>query len=237
MAYKRLDDHQRQEALFEFLSAAANLDGHLVAVAVDKRKNWLSTIPSAAADFQTGMGLTANWQPRALESMIRKVHFPAILLSLWSARLGNVTWITDQDEFVANDRRHDDALLAAARMTAFYADRPMGVFRLNTTAQDPEIKDYEDLCAIPDLAAGMLSDVATRLSREVIWEDKFRRVLPNALPLKAEIIADWFWDQTTTLRKTLITIDMEGSQYGVRKIWMQEDNGIAEINAVTSPVD
>ncbi len=169
----------------------------------------------------------ANWQPRALESMIRKVHFPAILLSLWSARFGSVTWITDQDEFVANDKRHDDALMAAARMAAFYACRPMGVYRLNTTAQDPEFKDFEDLCAIPDLAAGMLSEVATRLCTEAIWEDKFRRVLPNALPPKADIIADWFWDHTTTLRKTLISIDIEGTQYGVRKIWMQHANDIA----------
>jgi hypothetical protein len=81
MAYKRLDDPQRQEALLEFLSAAAKLDGHLVAVAVDKRKKWLCTIPGAAADLQSGLGLTANWRPRAFESMIRKVHFPAILRS------------------------------------------------------------------------------------------------------------------------------------------------------------
>jgi hypothetical protein len=224
MAYKRLDDVQRQEALVAFLSAAANLDGHLVAVAVDKRKKWLSTMPDAADDVQKGFGLKTNWHPRALESMMRKVHFPAILLSLWGKTFGDVTWITDQDEFVANDKRHDDALLAAARMASFYDPRPKGIFRLNTTAQDPELKDYEDLCAIPDLAAGMLSEVATRLSKDAVWEDKFRRVLGGALPLKAAIIADWFWDSATMLRKTLITIDLEGDRYGVRKVWMMDDN-------------
>jgi hypothetical protein len=226
MAYKRLDDVQRQEALLTFLSAAANLDGHLVAVAVDKQKKWLSIAPSAADDVRRAFSLKTNWHPRALESMIRKVHFPAILLSLWSKPFGNVTWITDQDEFVANDRRHDDALLAAAGMAAFYDSRPKGTFRLNTTAQDPELKDYEDFCSIPDLAAGMLSEVATRLSREAVWEDKFKRVLSTALPPKAEIIADWFWDATTTLRKTLISIDLEGDLYGVRKVWMENDNGL-----------
>jgi hypothetical protein len=120
-------------------------------------------------------------------------------------------------------------------MTAFYADRPMGVFRLNTTVQDPELKDYEDLCSIPDLAAGMLAEVATRLSTEASWEDRLRRVLPNGLPYKADIIADWFWDQTTMLRKTLISIDVEGKQYGVRKIWMQDGGGDASLNAATSP--
>ena len=226
MAYKRLDDPRRQKALFAFLSAAANLDGHLVAVAVDKRKKWLSTVPGAAEHFQRSLGLKSRWKPLALESMIRKIHFPAILVSLWARPLGNVTWITDQDEFVSNDSRHDDALLAAARMTSFYANRPMGTFRLNTTAQDPEHKDYEDLCAIPDLAAGMLSEVASRLSRETVWEDKLRRVLGTALPQKTDIIADWFWDQTTILRKTLISIDLERDRYGVRKVWMLGDDAV-----------
>ena len=224
MAYKRLDDVQRQEALFAFLSAAANLDGHLVAVVVDKRKKWLSTMPGAADDLQRVFGMKSYWHPRAFESMMRKVHIPAILISLWGAPFGDVTWITDQDEFVANDKRHDDALLAAARMVSFYAPSPKGIFRLVTTAQDPELKDYEDLCAIPDLAAGMLSEVATGLTKNAVWEDKFRRVLSAPLPLKADIIADWFWDAATMLRKTLITIDLVGDQYGIRKIWMDTDN-------------
>jgi hypothetical protein len=220
MAYKRLDDPLRQKALLAFLSAAANLNGHLVAVAVDKQKKWLSTIPGASDDLQRGFGLKAQWKPRALESMMRKVQFPAILLSLWARPLGSVTWITDQDEFVSNDSRHDDALLAAARMSSFYAHHPMSVFRMVTTAQDPELKDYEDLCAIPDLAAGMLSEVSTRLSKGADWKDEFRRVLNKGLLQKADIIADWFFDETTILRKTFISIDLEGHSYRVRKIWM-----------------
>ncbi len=224
MAYKRLDDPQRQKALFSYLSAAANLDGHLVAIAVDKRKKWLSIMPGSADDFQKEMHLTAKWKPRALEAMIRKVHFPAILLSLWAKSLGNVNWITDEDEFVSNDTRHDDALLATARMLSIYSSRQMGILRLNTTGQDPKTNDYEDLCAIPDLAAGMLAEVSTRLSTDAVWEDKFKRVLSNDLQYKAEIIADWFWDQTTLLRKTLISIDLDGGRYGVHKVWMMGNN-------------
>jgi hypothetical protein len=107
--------------------------------------------------------------------MLRKAHFTAIMLSMWAEPYTNVTWITDQDEFVANDTRHDDALLAAARMSSFYLSHPMGIFRLNTTGQDPDQTDYEDLCSIPDLASGMLSEVATRLSKDTFWEDGARR--------------------------------------------------------------
>jgi hypothetical protein len=223
MSYKRLGDPMRQQALASFLTAAADLDGHLIAIAVDKKKKWLSTAPGVADDFRQSLGLKANWNPRAFESMARKVQFAGILISLWSRPYTNVTWITDQDEFVANDTRHDDALLAAARFSSFYSPYPMGVYRLNTTGQDPEFKDYEDLCAIPDLAAGMLSEILTRLTRVAVWEDRIRRVLEGALPIKTDIIADWFWDDRMRLRKSLISIDVEGERYGVRKIWMLDD--------------
>lgn len=220
MSYKRLDDPRRQDALVPFLRAAANLDGHLVAIAVDKRKKWLSTISESADELRKLFSLKSKWNPRSLEAMLRKAHCVAILLSIWAEPFTNVTWITDQDEFVANDKRHDDALLAAARMTSFYISHPMGIFRLNTAGQDPDLTDYEDLCSIPDLAAGMLSEVSTRLSREAAWEEKLRRVLATRMPLKADIIADWFWDEQMMLRKTFITVDIEGTQYGVRKVWM-----------------
>lgn len=222
MCYKRLDDAYRQDALVSFLKAAADLDGHLVAIAVDKRKKWLSTVPGSADIFQKEFRLSGKWNPRSFEAMMRKVQFNAILMSIWARPYTNLTWITDQDEFVANDTRHDDALLAAARMSALYISHPMGAFRLNTTGQDPERTDYEDICSIPDLAAGMLSEVATRLSKDVLWEDGLRRALRSPLPPKADILADWFWDDQMILRKTLISIDMIRSQYGVRKIWMQD---------------
>jgi hypothetical protein len=229
MAYKRLNDPVRQNALVPFLAAAANLDGHLVAIAVDKKKKWLSTAPNTADDLRRAFGLKASWNPRAFEAMMRKVHLTAILLSIWSRPYGNVTWITDQDEFVANDARHDDALQAVARMSAFYLPHPMGTFRLNTTGQDPEEHDYEDICSIPDLAAGMLSEISTRLSREGTWQNRMRK-LHSDLPIKADVIADWFWDSAMRLRKTMITIDIEGARYAVRRVWaMQHDGPVDEL--------
>lgn len=219
MSYKRLDDRIRQNALVPFLSSAANLDAHLVAIAVDKKKKWLSMVPGAADDLRRAFSLKATWNPRALEAMFRKVQFTAILISIWSRPYGDVTWITDQDEIVANETRHDDALQATARFSSFYLSHPMRTFRLNTTGQDPGLRDFEDLCAIPDLAAGMLSEISTRLAREGSWENRMRQ-LNSTLPLKAEVIADWFWDGEMPLRKTLITIDVEGTQYAVRKVSM-----------------
>jgi hypothetical protein len=153
--------------------------------------------------------------------MLRKVHIAAILLSIWSRPYTNVTWITDEDEFVANDKRHDDALSAAARFCSFYFTHPMGVLRLNTTGQDREICQYEDLCSIPDLAAGMLSEVSTRLAEVGAWRERTYKIIESQLPLKAEVLTDWFWDTHMRLRKTLITIDVDGSRFSARKVSMQ----------------
>lgn len=221
MSYKRLDDSYRQAALIPFLKAAANLDGHLVAIAVDKRKKWLSTAPKTYEKFRKDLGLTAKWNRRSFESMMRKVQFSAVILPIWSQPYTNLFWITDQDEFVANDSRHDDALRTAARVNGMHASHPLGILRFNTTGQDPEAIEREDLCAIPDLASGMLSEVANRLPKGNNWEHGFDGTQVSDLPIKAEIIADWFWDDQMILRKTFVSIDVEGPRYAVRKIWMQ----------------
>lgn len=219
MAYKRLGDSVRQNAFIPFLEAAANLDGHLVAIAVDKRKKWLSLAPDGVELFKKSHPLTAKWSPKALEGMIRKVQFAAILVSLWSRPYMNISWITDQDEFVINDHRHDDALATWSLFLSLYIDHSLGIGSLNTTAQDTSSRAFEDLCSIPDLAAGMLSDVSARLPSRNSWESQQEKQLTDELPAKAEILLNWFWDGTTQLRKTLVSIDVEDDKFAVRRVW------------------
>ncbi len=57
---------------------------------------------------------------------------------------------------------------------------------------------------------GVSVEDGTKLSR--VW------TLEGKLPPKADLIADWFWDDRMTLRKTLITIDLHGTGFGVRKM-------------------
>jgi hypothetical protein len=64
----------------------------------------------------------------------------------------------------------------------------------------------------------MLSEIATRLVKEGKWENRTNKILESNLPTKAEIISDWFWDTEMTLRKTFISIDVEGSRFSIRKV-------------------
>jgi hypothetical protein len=223
MSYKRLGDPVRQQALIPFLEAAANLDGHLIAIAVDKRRKWLTIVNGDVDRIVSAFTLKASWNRRALEAMLRKTHFVGLILSMFALKMSNITWITDADEFVANDIRHDDALASAARFCDFYIPGPQAIFRLNTTAQDDDGTDFEDLCAIPDLAAGMLSEISTKLTQAGSWENRMEKAIVGELPTKASILADWFWDSEMRLRKTLISIDMLQAQYSVRRVSMQRD--------------
>jgi hypothetical protein len=223
MAYKSLGDAVRQAALPDFLAAAAALDGHLVAIAVDKRQKWLSTSPGEAGRFHQAFHLQCFWNPRALEALVRKAHFLALLLSVWAPAGADITWLTDHDEFVANDKRHDDALATAGRLSAIYLNRTMGIFALNTTAQDAPGRYYEDLCSVADLAAGMLSDVRRGLGADASWDVGPLRLQEPALSLKAQLLLDWFADGDMRLRKTLISIDHLGAQSVVREIWIEPD--------------
>jgi hypothetical protein len=219
MAFKRLGDKARQRALIPFLAAGANLNGHLVCIAVDKQKKWLSTQPGSSDDMADLLGLKSFWNARTFESLMRKTHFVALMTSMWAKPYSNVRWITDQDEFVANEDRHDDALAVVGRLSSMYLAHGMREFALNIVNQDPEATDYEDLCAIPDLAAGMLSEVSSRLAEDGPWGHRLRKVIESeVLSPKADLICDWFWDTDMPLRKTLITIDLEGDQFAVRKV-------------------
>lgn len=218
MSYKRLDDRRRQAALVRFLEAAANLDGHLVAISVDKRQKRLSTDLGNVEEICAMLGLGARWNAQALEAMLRKVQFAALLLPLWSTAWTNVTWITDRDEFVQNDARHDDALATFARMMGFYLRHPMGDIRLHTTGQDPGMLQFEDLCSIPDLAAGMLSDVSAQMARQGRSDGDHSRLVNTRLQLKADVLADWFWDRSTRLRKTMIAIDTVDAEQSIVRL-------------------
>ncbi|MFT3727866.1 MAG: hypothetical protein QM759_08600 [Terricaulis sp.] len=218
MSYKRLNDALRRNALVEYLKAAASLNGGLVIVAIDKQKRWLTTNPGADEPLREAFGIKQRWSDVGLERMMRKIHLVSLILSVWARRHCNITWITDEDEFVANDARHDDALNAAGRMANLYTPMRSGVFRLNRTSQDPTTTEFEDWCSIPDLACGMISETMSALTSEGPWPLDVRRQLPVDLSWKADVIGDWFWDDTMPLRKVLISIDMLDDQFTVRRL-------------------
>jgi hypothetical protein len=220
MSFKRLNDPERRGALIPFLEAADTLTGHLIVVTVDKRIKWLVTRKGDVVRWVTALNLKSKWTDHAFENMGRKAYMVALFLSLWSRPMMNVEWITDQDQAVANADRLDDAHTFAATMSSLLLPHNMGEFGMNSTAIDEPDRALEDFCALPDLAAGMASDICSALARKGGWSKTNRLELDTeSVSEKAALISDWFWESKFRLRKTMIQMDAVPNGYSVRRIW------------------
>lgn len=209
MAFKNLNDGQRRRALVPFLEAAETFTGHVVTVAVNKELARLSTGVTSHELWARLHGLQARWDSRSFERMARIAHFFSLFVSAWASAGANVSWITDDDSIAANAGRLDDLHQFAARLAGLYLPHQLGEFMLNTVAVDDSSRSFEDFLAIPDLAAGMVSEVMSLSEREVT-PDGLRCVAPAGLSKKGDIIADWFGHSEGTLKKTCILIDRLG---------------------------
>jgi hypothetical protein len=220
MSFKNLNDRHRRRALVPFLEAAEFLDGHVVAVAVTKDLERLSTGTNTLALWGNLHGLQARWDARWFEQIVRVAHFFSLFLATWSSSGMNVSWITDNDSIVANDGRLDDMHQLAARFSSLYVPHQLGEFMMNTVAVDSEGRSFEDFVAIPDLAARMLAEVLSGTTTDE--PSHKRRLRTKELSEKSDIIADWFWYRGGSLKKTCILIDrVDESRFSVGELQMQ----------------
>jgi hypothetical protein len=220
MSFKNLNDRHRRRALVPFLEAAESLDGHVVAVAMPKDLERLSTSTNSMDLWENLHGLQARWDARWFEQMVRVAHLFSLFLAAWSSPGMNVSWVTDNDSIVANDGRLDDMHQLAARFSSLYVPHRLGEFMMNTVAVDSEDRSFEDFVAIPDLAAGMLSEVLSGTTTDE--PSRKRRLRTKELSEKSDIIADWFWYQGGSLKKTCILIDrVDEGRFSVGELHMQ----------------
>jgi hypothetical protein len=214
MSFKNMNDAYRRQALVPFLEAAEYLEGSVITVAVAKELGYLSATRETVTAMKT---LRARWDRRSFERMARVVHFFSLFLGAWSAPGADVTWITDDDSMVANADRLEDMHQLAARFSGLYLPHSMGIFAMNTVAIDDNERHFEDFVAIPDLAAGMIGEVMSLRSRR--QNSEFGG---DGLSNKSEVIADWFWHRSGSLKKACILIDRAGRQkYGVGELRME----------------
>jgi len=220
MSFKRLSDPQRQAALVPFLEAADGISGHLVVFVVHKSVRLHPSKKGDIREWQKNLGLSGKWNHQAFEEAFRKAHFYALLTSQWSRRRMDVTWISDQDEFVANEKRLDDAQKLAAKLTMLHSPHSLGIFAMNTTRIDEASREFEDFVAIPDLAAGMLSDLSSQLVKSATWSDLGTSTVlqDDVLQPKSDLLVDWFWFEKANLRRTCIVIDNVEKQTRVFKL-------------------
>jgi hypothetical protein len=222
MSFKNLGDGHRQRALVPFLQSADSICGHLVALVVTKQLANLSWRGVYDETAPKRLGLRGVWKKSSFEAMFRSAQMFALMLNVWSRPWMDVTWISDQDEIVANDDRLDDAQQLAARLSTQLVPHHLGVFSMNSTAIDDDSRAFEDLVAVPDLAAGMLSEVASGFVSTHPLASEYSIKPAMHLSQKAEVISDWFWWPHANLKRTCIVIDKASEhQFKIMRVTMQ----------------
>lgn len=207
MSYKGLNDGQKRRALLPFLSNADEISGVCLAVAVAKSAATLFQWDTAGID--PGLLPCLEWGRSVSERALRIVHFVSFFLAGVSSPGQDVLWFTDEDEIAANDLRLTFLTKLFANVSSHYLLHDLRHVRCGTTRCDNGSNEIEDLTAIPDLAAGAVSQLLTSA------EGRVRTGIITSFSLQAKtkdiLIGRWLSNQQCNLKKIILRIEPEAS--------------------------
>ena len=210
MSFKNLGDQRRKQAFEPFLLAANSITGVCASFAIHKEVKFLCTNPKQFGEFIQQFELEGGWNAKALDHLIRLVHFICLLIAGLSQPNQNVYWISDEGSFFANTPRCQDVTRLASYFTSYYVKHQLGELGIGTTQIDEDNLRLEDLAAVPDLVAGAVADLTTRIATTY-----GRRIplnlalsLPNKLPPKVQVLVDWLTDDTQRLKRPIVVFDL-----------------------------
>jgi hypothetical protein len=212
MSYKALNDRRRQSALLPFLAAANGIPGVLATVIVDKSfMRSLQIDDAERSEFPKEISL---WPAHVLTKMVFVLHLGALFISGLSRVGQNVVWMTDNDDFVANDRRVIELTPLFAAMVSQYSQRRMGHFRFGTMKCDIGDLFIEDLASLPDLACGALCEIP--VAGVLPKRSAIRVPVEGHLSSKAHAILGWLTEKGNALRRLTIVVDHGDSPGKIR---------------------
>ena len=128
-------------------------------------------------------------------------HLGAVLIAGLSAPGQNVLWLTDNDDFVANDQRVINLTPLFAGIISCYMGHGLGHFRFGTMKCDAGNLDIEDLASIPDLAAGAACEIP--LASTWGYQSAIKIPLRDHTSLKALKILHWMGQRRASLKRLI----------------------------------
>lgn len=218
LSYKTLNDGMRRNALEPFLRVAESLSGTIFTVAVDKRMQWMATSPTTVATLVKLGVLSGQWSPAALEMMARVTLLWSLGLAALCSPDQHVSWITDQDDIAANEKRHTDLLNWAGRMTGLFIGHSMRQLDVGTTAIDDGSRGFEDFVAIPDLCAGMFAELVNSAA-STVDADGIHRFDVSGAKVKSTTLSTWYFGRPTTLSRVAVLVKRLQDGTGMVSRW------------------
>lgn len=216
MAFKNMNDSVRAKAFTDFLESANMIRGMLIVFAIHKGSGSLfgsgDRLDPTTHDFEPLRTLSA---PIA-EKFMRVVSLLGFLIAGFSAPGQNVLWVTDEDAIAANEYRVRHLVDALALVSSNLLDHDLRHLRVATAKQDKGDLSIEDLLAIPDIAAGGLSDALSAMFAHGAPPSGFEFPRSNAVSAKGRKVLDWFSDNTQPLKRMCVLIDQTPDTQKIR---------------------
>ena len=207
MSFKSLNDRVKLTALPAFLDIAGAIDGFILTFAVDSRIQFMF----ANEFLQVAPELFESSKKPVVEDILRVVHFGAQAVMLGASSGQNITWFTDSDQIVANERFEQlFGKLAEANIKRFLGNDSAGRITFGITAIDDGSLELEDFASVPDLVAGALCETLSKLARAKL------RVTPKVVlnrpkvSRKTDLICQWIGKDQCPLKKFGIVFDKTG---------------------------
>lgn len=158
ISYKNYRDRLSEKFIKEFLKLADDLNGYLITVSISKKIHSIFD-EEAFSNFNSSDFLENSiWSKDTIEKAFRIMHLLSFFISGLSIEHQNLFWITDNDKIAPNNERLTLLTKLFSYVMAIYLNHNMGHLKVGTTKTDDGSRLIEDLCSIPDLAAGSYSD-------------------------------------------------------------------------------
>lgn len=216
MAFKNMNDRVRAKAFADFLDSANMIRGILNVFAIHKNSGSLFGSGDRLAPTTLSLEPLQALPPPTAEKLMRVVSLLALLIAGFSAPGQDVVWATDQDAIAANACRVRHLVDALAMVSSNLLDHDLRHLRVATAEQDKGDLSLEDLLAIPDIAAGGLSDALSNMFAHGAPPAGFEFPRSNVASAKGRSVLDWFADNTQPLRRMCVIIDQTPDSRKIR---------------------
>ncbi len=224
LSFKGLNDKKKQKALIPFLKAADSIRGVSVTLIISKAIDNLYILKKDVEVACESFGLESKWKFDSLETAIRVAHLISILIAGLSKENQDVYWISDEDELFANTQKAQDLQKIIGKLSGISVNHKLGDLGMGTTVIDEGDRFEEDLTAIPDLIAGTMSEIATKLAQTTGGRIPSNLAVPfwGEFSKKTEIISSWMWNNSQGFPKIVIVLEKYGKGFTTFRLKMAE---------------
>ena len=195
MSFKALRDRQRLRALGPFLELSETLNGFLVVVSVHRDVASLFDAPFPPETDTPFVRAMRAWPSHILEQAGFLSHLLGVMLAGVASPGQNLLWLLDEGPIAAHDQRLSELTRLVGSTIAAYLPFRIGTLMVVTTKADSGDLAIEDLCSIPDLAAGAWSTFLQKCDQAGIQMTRAQEWHQLTLPTKSRIILTW-WSST-----------------------------------------